>query len=52
LNQANPKAPASGVVLESKQEVGLGAVATVLIQRGTLKPGDDFIAGGCAGKVG
>jgi translation initiation factor IF-2 len=39
------------VVLEARQEVGLGAVATVLIQRGTLRVGDDFIAGGCSGKV-
>jgi len=49
--KANPTAPASGVVLEARQEMGLGAVATVLIQRGTLRVGDDFIAGGCSGKV-
>jgi translation initiation factor IF-2 len=50
--RANPSAPASGVVLEARMEKGLGTVATTLIQRGTLRPGDDFVAGEAFGKVG
>ena len=40
-----------GVVIESQVERGLGTVATTLVQRGTLKVGDPFIAGAAAGKV-
>src|SRR6202030_3443685 len=49
--KANPNRPAEGVVLEAKLERGRGAVATVLIQRGTLRVGDIFVAGGEWGRV-
>jgi translation initiation factor IF-2 len=42
---------AAGVVIESSMEKGRGAVATVLIKRGTLKPGDPIIAGQEFGRV-
>ena len=48
---ANPKRPAEGVVLEAKLERGRGAVATVLIRRGTLRVGDIFVAGSEWGRV-
>jgi len=48
---ANPNRPAEGVVLEAKLERGRGAVATVLIQRGTLCVGDIFVAGSEWGRV-
>jgi translation initiation factor IF-2 len=47
----NPNRPAEGVVLEAKLERGRGAVATVLIQRGTLRVGDIFVAGSEWGRV-
>ncbi|HJU15126.1 MAG TPA: translation initiation factor IF-2, partial [Stellaceae bacterium] len=49
--RANPDRPAEGVVLEAKLERGRGAVATVLIQRGTLRVGDIFVAGSEWGRV-
>ena len=49
--RANPNRPAEGVVLEAKLERGRGAVATVLIQRGTLRVGDIFVAGSEWGRV-
>ena len=49
--KANPKRPAEGVVLEAKLERGRGPVATVLIQRGTLRVGDIFVAGSEWGRV-
>jgi translation initiation factor IF-2 len=49
--KANPRRPAEGVVLEAKLERGRGAVATVLIQRGTLHVGDIFVAGSEWGRV-
>ena len=49
--RANPNRSAEGVIIEAKLERGRGAVATVLIQRGTLKVGDIFVAGGESGKV-
>jgi translation initiation factor IF-2 len=49
--KANPHRPAEGVVLEAKLERGRGAVATVLIQRGTLHVGDIFVAGSEWGRV-
>ena len=49
--KANPHRPAEGVVLEAKIERGRGAVATVLIQRGTLRIGDIFVAGSEWGRV-
>jgi len=49
--KANPNRPAEGVVLEAELERGRGAIATVLIQRGTAKIGDIFVAGGVWGRV-
>jgi translation initiation factor IF-2 len=48
---ANRNRAAEGVVLEAKLERGRGAVATVLIQRGTLRVGDIFVAGSEWGRV-
>jgi len=49
--RANPDAPASGTVLESRVDKGRGPVATVLVQNGTLRGGDFFICGAVFGKV-
>jgi translation initiation factor IF-2 len=49
--RANPNRPAEGVVIEAKMERGRGSVATVLVQRGTLKLGDIFVAGSEWGRV-
>jgi len=49
--KANPNRSAEGVVLEAKLERGRGAVATVLIQRGSLRVGDIFVAGSEWGRV-
>ncbi len=49
--QANPDAPATGTVLESRVDKGRGPVATVLVQNGTLRVGDVFICGAVYGKV-
>src|SRR5438874_3338027 len=49
--RANPDAPASGTVLESRVDKGRGPVATVLVQNGTLNAGDFFICGSVFGKV-
>jgi translation initiation factor IF-2 len=43
--------PAAGVVIESSMEKGRGVVATVLVKRGTLRPGDPIIAGQEFGRV-
>ena len=48
---ANPNRPAEGVIVESKLERGRGPVATVLVQRGTLRVGDIFVAGSEWGRV-
>jgi translation initiation factor IF-2 len=48
---ANPKAEASGPIIESRLDVGRGPVATMLVQRGTLKVGDAIVAGDAFGKV-
>jgi len=48
--KADPDAPASGVVLESRMDKGRGPVATVLVQNGTLHVGDVFIVGAVYGK--
>ena len=48
---ANPKAPASGPIIESRLDVGRGPVATMLVQRGTLRVGDAIVAGDAWGKV-
>jgi translation initiation factor IF-2 len=49
--KANPDRPATGVVIEAKLDRGRGPVATVLIQRGTLKVGDIIVAGSEWGRV-
>ena len=49
--KANPDAPASGVIIESRLDVGRGPVATLLVQRGTLRVGDAAVAGDAWGKV-
>jgi translation initiation factor IF-2 len=48
---ANPDAEASGPIIESRLDVGRGPVATMLIQRGTLKVGDAIVAGDAWGRV-
>ena len=48
---ANPDRPAEGAVIEAKLDVGRGPVATVLVQKGTLKKGDIFVVGEQWGKV-
>lgn len=49
--KANPNSPARGTIIEAKIDKGRGPVATVLIQSGTLKVGDAFVAGSASGKV-
>jgi translation initiation factor IF-2 len=48
---ANPKADASGPIIESRLDVGRGPVATMLVTRGTLRVGDAIVAGDAWGKV-
>ncbi|MFL5857578.1 MAG: translation initiation factor IF-2 [Solirubrobacteraceae bacterium] len=48
---ANPKAEASGPIIESRLDVGRGPVATMLVARGTLRVGDAIVAGDAWGKV-
>ncbi len=48
---ANPKASAVGTVIEAQLEVGRGPVATVIVQRGTLKKGDAVACGTVSGRV-
>jgi translation initiation factor IF-2 len=49
--KANPDRTAEGVVIEAKLDRGRGSVATVLVQAGTLKPGDIIVAGDQWGRV-
>jgi translation initiation factor IF-2 len=49
--KANPDRPAEGIVIEAKLDKGRGPVATVLVQRGTLKGGDIVVAGSEWGRV-
>ncbi len=49
--KANPELAAQGVVLEARKEVGRGIVVTVLVQDGTLRAGDLFVAGATWGRV-
>jgi len=48
---ANPQGRAKGVVLEANLDVGRGPVATVLVDKGTLKVGDPIVAGAAWGRV-
>ncbi len=49
--KANPKRKARGLVIEAELDKGRGPVATILMQKGTLKVGDFVSAGACYGKV-
>ena len=49
--RANPNRPATGVIIEAKLEKNTGPTATVLVQQGTLKMGDNIVVGALAGKV-
>jgi translation initiation factor IF-2 len=49
--RANPKRKAIGTVIEAKLDKGMGPMATILVQNGTLKVGDVIIAGTSVGKV-
>lgn len=49
--KANPDKPARGHIVEAKLDKGRGPVATVLIQEGTLHPGDNFVCGTYSGRV-
>jgi translation initiation factor IF-2 len=49
--KANPEREAEGTVIEAKLDKGRGPLATVLVQRGTLRVGDVFVAGASSGKV-
>lgn len=49
--QSNANKRANGVVLESRLDKGKGIVANILVQNGTLKVGDPFVAGSCYGRV-
>ena len=49
--QANPDQDAQGVAIEAHLDKGRGPVATVLVQRGTLRPGDSIVAGEAHGRV-
>lgn len=49
--KANPNRPAQGIVVEAKLDPRRGPVATVLIQKGTLRVGDSFLCGVNAGKI-
>jgi translation initiation factor IF-2 len=49
--RANPNRAAEGAIIESRLDRGRGPVATVLIQKGTLRPGDIVVAGAAWGRV-
>ena len=49
--KANPDRSASGSVIESRLDKGKGPLATILVQKGTLKVGDYVVAGTCYGKI-
>ncbi|MBO2436866.1 translation initiation factor IF-2 [Actinomadura nitritigenes] len=49
--QANPDMPAQGSAIEAHLDKGRGAVATVLVQRGTLRVGDSIVCGVASGRV-
>ncbi len=49
--KANPNRPAKGIIIEGRLDKGKGPVATILIKKGTLRTGDNFICGSFGGKV-
>ena len=49
--RANPKREAKGVVIESEMQKGRGAVATIIVQNGTLKKGDSVVCGSTYGRM-
>jgi translation initiation factor IF-2 len=49
--KANPNRPAEGVIIESEKDTNRGPLATVIVQKGTLRVGDIIVAGGSTGKV-
>lgn len=49
--RANPKRNARGTIIEAKLDKGLGKIATILVQTGTLHVGDNVVAGICTGKI-
>ncbi len=49
--RANPERSATGIVIESRMDKGRGAVATILVQDGTLKVGQTIVAGQISGRV-
>jgi translation initiation factor IF-2 len=49
--RADPNRPATGVIIEAKLEKNTGPMATVLIQQGTLKMGENIVVGSMSGKV-
>ncbi len=49
--KANPNLPAEGVIVESEKDANRGPMATVIVQKGTLRLGDIVVAGGSWGKV-
>lgn len=49
--RANPNRNARGTIIEAKLDKGLGKIATILVQTGTLHIGDNVVAGTCTGKI-
>lgn len=49
--RANPDRAARGTIIEAKLDKGLGKIATILVQTGTLHVGDNVVAGVCTGKI-
>ena len=49
--KADPSAPATGTVIEAELDKGRGAIATILVDQGTLKMGDSIVAGGTFGRI-
>lgn len=49
--RANPDRSARGTIIEAKLDKGLGKIATILVQTGTLHVGDNVVAGTCTGKI-
>src|SRR3982074_3934141 len=49
--KSQPDRPAVGTVIEAKRDRGRGAVASILVQNGTLRTGDSYIVGNTFGKI-